>query len=96
MEFEKDIELYLKRRVEGELGGLCLKLSADVVKGLPDRLVVLPPSGRTVWVELKRKNGRLSEMQKYQHTQLRKRGAEVVVIWSRDQVDELISKEAEP
>ena len=96
MEFEKDIELYLKRRVEGELGGLCLKLSADVVKGLPDRLVVLPPHGKVVWVELKRKGGRLSEMQKYQHARLRKRGAEVVVLWSRDQVDEFIRKEAEP
>lgn len=95
MEFEKDIEGYLKRRVETDVGGLCLKVVTDVGKGMPDRLVLLPPDGRVVWVEMKRKGGRLSEMQKYQHARLRKRGAEVVVLWSRSDVDEFIRKEAE-
>lgn len=95
MEFEKDIESYLKRRVETDVGGLCLKVVTDVGKGMPDRLVLLPPDGRVVWVEMKRKGGRLSEMQKYQHARLRKRGAEVVVLWSRSDVDDFIRKEAE-
>jgi len=88
MEFEKDIESYLKRRVEKELGGICFKMTG--AEGVPDRVVVLPPSGRVVWVEMKRKGGRLSEMQKYQHARLRKRGAEVVVLWSRSDVDDFI------
>lgn len=95
MEFEKDIESYLKRRVETDVGGLCLKVVTDVGKGMPDRLVLLPPDGRVVWVEMKRKGGRLSEMQKYQHARLQKRGAEVVVLWSREDVDDFIRKEAE-
>lgn len=90
MEFEKDIEAYLKRRVETDVGGLCLKVVTDVGKGMPDRLVLLPPDGRVVWVEMKRKGGRLSEMQKYQHARLQKRGAEVVVLWSRSEVDDFI------
>lgn len=95
MEFEKDIESYLKRRVETDVGGLCLKVVTDVGKGMPDRLVLFPPDGRVVWVEMKRKGGRLSEMQKYQHNKLRKLGAQVEVLWSRDEVDEFIRKEAE-
>lgn len=93
MEFEKDIEAYLKRRVETDVGGLCLKFVTDVGKGMPDRLVLLPPDGRVVWVEMKRKGGRLSEMQKYQHARLRKRGAEVVVLWTKAEVDEFIDRE---
>lgn len=96
MEFEKDIEQYLKRGVERDHGGLCIKVSPENVKGIPDRLVVLPPDGRCVWVELKRsKDGRLSELQKYQHDKLRKIGARVEVIWSREDVDDFIRKEAE-
>ena len=91
MEFEKDIEQYLKRRVERDHGGLCIKVSPENVKGIPDRLVVLPPDGRCVWVELKRsKDGRLSDLQKYQHSRLRKMGAKVVVAWSREDVDKII------
>lgn len=90
MEFEKDIEHYLNVRVS-DVNGFCLKLSG--LKGIPDRLVVLPPDGRCVWVELKRKDGRLSELQKYQHTRLRKLGARVVVIWNREDVDKLIEAE---
>lgn len=90
MEFEKDIEQYLKRGVERDHGGLCIKVSPENVKGIPDRLVVLPPDGRCVWVELKRKDGRLSELQKYQHARLRKIGADVAVVWSREDVDKLM------
>lgn len=91
VEFEKDIEKYLKQRVERDHGGLCLKVSPENVKGIPDRLVVLPPEGRCIWVELKREqDGKLSALQKYQHHKLRKLGAEVVVAWSREDVDKII------
>ena len=96
MEFEKDIEQYLKRRVERDHGGMCLKVSPEQAKGIPDRLVVLPPDGRTVWVELKRaKDGKLSDLQKYQHNKLKKVGAQVEVLWTKAEVDEFIRKEAE-
>lgn len=89
VEFEKDIEHYLNVRVS-DVHGLCLKLSG--LKGIPDRLVVLPPDGRCVWVELKRKDGRLSELQKYQHARLRKIGADVAVVWNREDVDKLMDR----
>ena len=97
MEFEKDIEKYLKRRVEQDFGGICLKMSPENNKGIPDRLLIIPPYGETIWVELKREGGKLSEIQKYQHGKLLSLGARVVVIWSREQVDTLLAeiKEAE-
>lgn len=95
MEFEKDIETHLKKEVE-KLVGLCIKVSPEHTKGIPDRLVVLPPDGRTIWVELKRaKDGRLSDLQKYQHDKLRKLGAQVEVLWTKAEVDDFIRKEAE-
>ena len=96
MEFEKDIEQYLKRRVERDHGGLCIKVSPEHAKGIPDRLVILPPEGKTIWVELKRESdGKLRALQKHQQRKLRKLGAQVEVLWTKAEVDEFIRKEAE-
>jgi len=49
-------------------GGLCIKLPAQLYRGIPDRLVLLP-GGRVVFVELKRpslpgqRGGKLSTSQ---------------------------------
>lgn len=95
MEFEKDIETYLKKEVE-KLGGWYFKVVPVHVAGIPDRLVILPPDGKTIWVELKRESdGKLRALQKHQHNKLKKVGAEVVVLWSRSDVDDFIRKEAE-
>lgn len=85
MEFEKDVELELGRRVERS-GGLYIKAGQQ---GWPDRIVMLP-GGRLVWVELKRNGGRLSALQRFRHAQLRERGQQVVTIWSREDIDRLM------
>lgn len=86
---EKDIESFLKKRVE-HLGGKCLKLPAVFEEGIPDRLVILP-QGRIAFVELKRPTGgELSEMQRYQIKKLRKLGCNVYIVHNYAEVDKLL------
>ena len=63
MEREKDIEARVKKGIE-DAGGLFFKFTSPGNDGVPDRIAVLP--GRTVYVELKTKTGRLSKLQRYQ------------------------------
>ena len=87
---ERDVESYLAKRF-GEINVPCVKFIPDGKIGMPDRLVLLP-EGRVLWVELKTDNGRLEEIQKLQHKRLRDLGHEVVVVWSKDDVDDLLSQ----
>ena len=82
---EKDIEKYLKRRVE-QRGGLCLKFVSPGSTGVPDRLCVFP-EGRIAFVETKTKRGKLSPRQQYVIGELQKLRAEVVVLHDTDEVD---------
>lgn len=76
---ERDIEARLVRAVT-DAGGLCLKLDSSGMKGIQDRLVLLP-RGRVVFVELKRPTGgRVSELQKVRQTQIRRMGFRSVVV----------------
>ena len=85
MELERDVEQRLTRRVEA-LGGLCVKAGQD---GWPDRIIMLP-GGVLVWVELKRKTGKLSDLQQYRRAQLEQVGQKVQYLWSADAVDGFI------
>ena len=82
MEFEKNIEQYLVHET-ARLGGVCLKHGQD---GWPDRIVLLP-RGVCVWVELKRKGGKLSLLQQTRIAKLRALGQRVRVVWSKADVD---------
>ena len=81
MDLERDVEQALVRAVD-RLGGLCLKHGQD---GWPDRIVVLP-GGRLWWVELKRPQGKLADLQQYRAAELDKVGQQVVCLWSKDDV----------
>ena len=86
-QLEREVEGYLVRQVE-RLGGMCPKF--DSVRGWPDRIVLLP-SGTLAWVETKRPvGGVLSPAQLVVHEQLRRVGQQVFVVWSREEVDELL------
>ena len=80
MDQERDIEAYLRRRVE-MLGGMAMKFVSPGNDGVPDRIVIMP-GGLVTFVELKAPGGRLRAIQKWQHERIRKRGCEVRVIWS--------------
>lgn len=81
---ESTIEQYLRRVVKAR-GGMCLKFVSPGTPGVPDR-VVITPEGRTVYVELKTSTGRLSKVQKWQIAEMRKRKADVRVLYGLDDV----------
>ena len=81
---ESSIESYLVRKVK-EHGGLCFKFVSPGNPGVPDRIVVTP-DGRSIYVELKTEIGRLAKVQKWQRSELEKRGADVRVLFGMDAV----------
>lgn len=58
---EATIEESLRLAVEAA-GGLCFKLPANLYRGIPDRLVLLP-GARVFFIELKRSDGKASPHQ---------------------------------
>ena len=81
---ESSIEAKLVRMVRAK-GGLCYKFVSPGNPGVPDRIVITP-TGRTIYVELKTEVGRLAAVQKWQQEEMRKRGAEVRTLKGLDQV----------
>lgn len=86
---EKMIERYLVERVKS-IGGVCLKYSNAGMVGYPDR-VALFPGGQTYWIELKSKGKKLSKVQSIRKAELEKLGHPVLVIDSKNSVDEFIN-----
>lgn len=72
-------------------GGLCYKFVSPGNPGVPDRIVITP-GGQTIYVELKTEVGRLAAIQKWQHEELRKRGAEVRTLKGMEQVRAFIQE----
>lgn len=87
---EGKIQKYAKERFEA-IGGLVRKLSYENRVGAPDLLVILP--GGIVWfVEVKKdENTKPDPHQLREHERMRKRGANVFVVGSYKQVDDLIA-----
>lgn len=87
---ESSIEARLVRMVR-DRGGLCYKFVSPGNPGVPDRIVITP-AGRTVYVELKTEVGRLAAIQKWQHDEMRKRGADVRTLKGLDQVKAFVEE----
>lgn len=86
---EASIEEYLRGRIVG-LGGVCIKLSPTGLRGVPDRLIVLP-GPRVIFVELKRpKGGVVSALQHWWRERLVALGCEHHFLKTRAEVDALI------
>lgn len=81
---ESTIEARLVREVR-KRGGLCYKFVSPDNAGVPDRIVITP-DGRTIYVELKTLIGRLAKIQKWQLEEMRRRGADVRVLYGMEQV----------
>ena len=75
---EKKIERRMVQAVK-ERGGLCYKFISPSNPGVPDRIIITP-NGRVVFVELKTEIGKLANIQKWQISEMRKRGADVRVV----------------
>lgn len=87
---ESAIEAWMVRAIRSR-GGLCYKWVSPGTTGVPDRIVILP-GGRTIYVELKTEVGRLSEIQKNIHAELRNRGADVRTLYGLDQVKAFVEE----
>ena len=87
---ESSSESRLVRMVR-DRGGLCYKFVSPGNPGVPDRIVITP-AGRTIYVELKTEVGRLAAIQKWQHEEMRKRGAEVRTLKGLDQVKAFVEE----
>lgn len=75
-------EATIEKRLGAEIadrGGLCWKFVSPGLRGVPDRIVMLP-GGRLWFVELKAAGGRLSDSQVKRKAQIQEAGQRVVVI----------------
>lgn len=85
---ETTIEKYLKKSVE-DIGGLCWKWSSYGQRGVPDRICIFPDS-TIIFVEVKKPGEDLRPLQKKVKRMLEERGQTVLVVDSKEKVQELI------
>lgn len=83
---ERDIERALVKKVK-MLGGKCEKFVSPGRRSVPDRIVTLPPNGRTIYVELKAPGKKPTKKQAKDHKERRELGCEVRVIDTLEQVE---------
>lgn len=88
-ESEKTLEARLRKEVE-KRGGMALKLSAQLHRGLPDRLILLP-GGRMYFAEIKTTGKKPTKLQIHCHEMLRALGFEVFVIDSTASLEEALT-----
>ena len=81
---ENYVEEYLRKKSR-ERGYLCFKFAPCGINGIPDRIVI--GNGYTVFVELKAPGEKPRPNQLAMHRIMRKAGAEVRVIDTREGVD---------
>jgi len=88
---EKDIE---KRAVKAAqaAGWRSYKFSSPAHRGVPDRIFIR--AGRVVFIEFKRKGGRVSKLQEREINTMREYGAEVHVCWSIEDAAAVLQQEA--
>ena len=72
-------------------GGMALKFSAQFKAGVPDRIVLMP-EGKIYFVEMKRENGVVSEIQKHTFEEFAKFGFPVHIINSVEMIENFISE----
>ncbi len=84
---EKEIEQYFVKRVK-EMGGKAYKWVSPGNDGVPDRIVFF--SGVTVLVELKAPGKKPTPLQIAKHKELEKLGQKVLVVDSKEKVDQFI------
>lgn len=63
---------------------MAVKLISTNTNGIPDLMCL--KAGKTVFIEVKRKGGLVSELQKYRHDQLNKQGFQVFIIDDLSQI----------
>lgn len=81
--FERELSKYV-----GDSGGMAVKLLSQFIKGLPDRMYLLP-GGVVVFVEFKSAGKRPTKIQSYIHAKIRALGFLVYVVDSVESYGEV-------
>lgn len=84
---EKVFERELSKFVE-ESGGMAVKLLSQFIKGLPDRMFLLP-GGAVVFVEFKSTGKKPTKIQSYIHAKIQALGFLVYVVDSVESYEEI-------
>lgn len=87
---EANVEKYLIRYVKDK-GGLCLKFISASMRGLPDRIVILP-QGKIFFVELKAKGKKPRPEQTRVHTLFSSLGVKVYTADSKEKVRSVVDE----
>lgn len=87
---EKSVERKLVDGVK-KLGGMCPKFVSPGTSGVPDRIVIAP-NGRIIFAELKTETGQLSKIQAHTIDEMKKRGADVRVLYGVKDVTQLLNE----
>lgn len=87
MERERDVEKYLKNKLE-KMGCLFLKWVSPGNAGVPDRIVIFP-NGHVWFVEVKTKAGHLSGRQTVWQHRLKEKRCSVFTVYGHDQAEEM-------
>ena len=85
---EKVLEAELRERCKA-LGWMCIKLTSQYQRGLPDRLILMP-GGRVCFAEIKTTGKKPTALQKVTHERLRALGYRVEVVDTTESLDNLI------
>lgn len=85
---EKVLEAELRDRCKA-LGWMCIKLTSQYQRGLPDRLILMPGS-RVCFAEIKTTGKKPTALQKVTHERLRALGYRVEVVDTTESLDNLI------
>lgn len=88
-ELERDVERYLVKACEAR-GWRCWKLVSPGRRGVPDRLVIR--RGAVAFVEVKRRGGRVSPLQRRRLAELARLDADARVVKSRAEIDAVIGE----
>lgn len=89
-ESEKVLEAELRERCKA-LGWMCIKLTSQYQRGLPDRLILMP-GGRVCFVEIKTTGKKPTALQRMTHERLRALGYRVEVVDTTESLDNLIAE----
>jgi hypothetical protein len=88
---EGKVEGYLVEQVKAR-GGFVRKTEWVARRGCPDQFVAFPNGGAHGFVETKARDGVLDGHQEREIARLRKAGVKAEVVWTREQVDDLVER----
>lgn len=91
-EATKESEKVLEKKLRVEvwkIGGITIKLPADYMKGVPDRMCLFP-GGRIAFVEVKTTGEKPRAMQTFVHYKFQNLGFDVRVLEKSEQITKLI------